>query len=584
MYLLEGMAQILKDYEELSADSVIDLAMILDQVAVYNVLGKAKLSEAFIESAIDALWKLAARARTLLQLGDAKNAQAATKTEDLLQRFSNVAIKAALVLKDNLEYMDRAEARKRAFEDNSGDRTPRAVFIGQRSSMLFLRGKQLRSDVFPSLYIEFPATIGWTTESGKSDQLNLVDAQMSFRREIVGLGNNTGLQIVSGTVGASLSDGEEHTIDNSLVSMGPDGGLVISIPVDTSALSDENTDLFFSNQKVQCVYWKDASTRTSPSDFGRWSNRKCKVASVDRDLDSAGNPIKTLGVVRCQCDRLANFAVGFGEAKVRFKALSSTPRAGDFFLVKSGDKMSFDIDTATVLNTEKVEVKVLSLTPAGRSFVPAKFTEVQKDDESGDSALQGGTAVEKLYRFEWSPRDAGGYRLEVELEFDGEIIDTQVFSIQVLFCQDILLPGETLQDLAFRNELPWQALFAINPNIQNARRVLMTASAGQGVRVWQCSQGSCSITTMSVGTTVKIGRLYTVARNETLVDVVTSLGSSFSQLARNNMQRLEAVCHDCRGAEVFDIDVRHNASNDAEMTYAGEEFCVVSSLADSCVV
>ena len=118
--------------------------------------------------------------------------------------------------------------------------------------MLFLRGKQLRSAVFPSLYIEFPATIGWTTESGKSDQLNLVDAQMSFRREIVGLGNNTGLQIVSGTVGASLSDGVEHTIDNSLVSMGPDGGLVISIPVDTSALSDENTDLFFSNQKVQC--------------------------------------------------------------------------------------------------------------------------------------------------------------------------------------------------------------------------------------------------------------------------------------------------------------------------------------------
>ena len=65
--------------------------------------------EAFIEGAIDALWKLAARARTLLQLGDANIAQAATKTEDLLQRFSNVAIKAALVLKDNLEYMDRAE-------------------------------------------------------------------------------------------------------------------------------------------------------------------------------------------------------------------------------------------------------------------------------------------------------------------------------------------------------------------------------------------------------------------------------------------------------------------------------------------
>jgi hypothetical protein len=181
-----------------------------------------------------------------------------------------------------------------------------------------------------------------------------------------------------------------------------------------------------------------------------------------------------------------------------------------------------------------------------------------------------------VYTFEWTPRDAGDYHLQIELLGDGELVDTQVVHVRVLFCEEILLANETLQDVAIRNDMAWQALFAINPQIQNPH-VFEQESQG---RTWKCRNGACALSGETQGTRIKIGRVYTVPGDQTLADIVTSLGSSFTQLARHNMKRLEALMDD---APVYDIAHRHDANN-TEISYVGEQFCVVSRLADGCLV
>jgi len=295
-------------------------------------------------------------------------------------------------------------------------------------------------------------------------------------------------------------------------------------------------------------------------DFGRWSNVGCKATSVSRKLDASGVPMNALGLVTCQCNHLTHFAVGFGETKVRFLQAPGSARSGDVYQVLSGGIVSFDVDIVDEIGAGS-EVQVLSITPTGRSFSPPRFK------EKGHG----------VYQFEWTPRDAGTYRIEIELMVDGELVDVRTVYVRVLFCEDFLLAGETLQDVAFRNGMPWQVLFAINPQIENPR---MLQAEPQG-RTWTCNEGMCSLTGQTPGTRVKIGRLYTVPRDQTLTDVVTSLGSSFTQLARHNMKRLEAVMD---GTPVFDIAARHNVTTGTEISYVGEEFCVVSGLADGCLV
>lgn len=424
--------------------------------------------------------------------------------------------------------------------------------------MQMTKGATVTIPHHPDLAVKFPGTLS-LTGAGEND---LLDVQVSYRKNVVALGSDDiGLNIVSGTIGVTLSKASDHTVDTSAISFGGDGTVEITLPVNTSTLSAEDTDTFFENHMVQCVYWKDAEMDTSALDFGRWSNFGCKSTSVSRRLDSNGEPINTLGFVTCQCNHLTNFAVGFGEAKVRFVRTPTSVRDGDVYQVKSGDRVSFELDIEDEVGG--ADVRKRSLTPAARSFSPVRF---EINQATG------------LVEFEWTPRDAGTYRLEIELMLGEELVDTVIVTIRVLFCEDFLQAGETLQDVAIRNDMPWQALFAINPQIQNPR-VLKTQSLGQ--RTWICNGGTCVLRGQSPGALVKIGRIYTVAQDETIADVVTSLGSSFTQLERHNMKRIEAVMD---GSRIFDIDHRHNATTGSEISYVGEEFCVVSRLADGCLV
>jgi len=212
-------------------------------------------------------------------------------------------------------------------------------------------------------------------------------------------------------------------------------------------------------------------------------------------------------------------------------------------------------------SNEAVTVDVVSITPAGRSFPQGDPTMIAKSSSA--------------YRFEWIPRDAETYRIEIELKFGEDLVDTRIHYVRVLFCEHFLQSGETLQDVAILYDMPWQTLFAINSNIQNPR-VLNAEANG---RLWICSNGNCVLEAASAGTVVKIGRLYTVQQQQTLVDVVNVTRSSFSQLKRHNLKRLHM-----EGTQVYDVMHRHNSTG-FEISYAGEEFCVVSKLADeSCLI
>jgi len=537
-----------------------------------------------------------------------------TAIENQLQQLSDVAVKAGLVFDDTVEQKVC---------------NPDVVLLGTRMQMQHVKGATLLLPCHPYLtqsssrqiYVTFPDTASLVG----AKESDMIDVQVSYRKDVVAMGSNqTGLRIVSGAVGVSLSSADAHMITPSKIDFGMET-VEITLPVNTSALSDEETDTFFDGHKVQCVYWKDTSKKTTLLDFGRWSNLGCKATSFSRQLDERGEPIRTLGFVTCQCNHLTHFAVGFGETKVRFKQDPTTPRPRDMFQVQSGDMVAFHVDiendfvvTAQCIDlpgfidsegagcdtwtanpswcvgspddgvydppsvyengdgidpseaccvckpeevTRGITVDVVSITPAGRSFPQGDPTMIAKSSNA--------------YRFEWMPRDAGTYRIEIDLKFGEDLVDTRIHYVRVLFCEHFLQSGETLQDVAIIYDMPWQTLFAINSDIQNPR-VLNAEANG---RLWICSNGNCVLEAASAGTVVKIGRLYTVQQQQTLVDVVNVTRSSFSQLQRHNLKRLHM-----EGTQVYDVMHRHNSTG-FEISYAGEEFCVVSKLADeSCLI
>jgi len=547
IFILEGVDQILIDYAILSVASVHNLGVLLTPISQYDVLGMANVGSGFMELTVNVLEKLSKRAR-ILRMSDELGEEEETTIENLLQQLADVALKAGLVFEDTVvqEVCN-----------------PDVVLFGTRMRMQDVKGAAFSLPCHPYLTESSPRLISAAFPDSLSlagaEANDIVDVQLSYRKDLVAIGSNqTGLQIVSGAVGVTLSSAESHTVNQIDVGQ---GAVEITVPVNTSALSDEDTDTFFDGHKVQCVYWKDTSMTTTRLDFGRWSNLGCKATSFSRQLDDRGAPIKSLGFVTCQCNHLTHFAVGFGETKVRFKQDPTAPRHNDLFEVQSGDMVAFDVETLNELSTGTVQVDVLSITPAGRSF------------PQGDPTLTAESS--NVYKFKWIPRDAGTYRIEIELKVDEDLVDTKTYYVRVLFCEHFLRSGETLQDVAIRYDMPWQTLFAINPHIQNPR----VLKAEPYSRTWMCNNGNCVLESHTDGTLVKIGRLYTVQQAQTLVDVVNVTRSSFTQLKRHNLKRLHM-----EGTQVYDIMHRHNAMG-LEVSYVGEEFCVVSKLADeSCLV
>jgi hypothetical protein len=539
IYVLNGINTVVTNEKLLSSKSVQALSLVLDELLPSDILGKALVGPDFIEVAVGVLKKLSVRAMELASSGGL-DINTAVFLEDRLQRFADVALKASLEFGDTMQ---------------SRDIKP-VVLYGTRITLQSAKGATVSVPGYPDLSAKFSETLS----IAGSGEFDLIDLKISYREDVLyplGGSTGTGLELVSGTMGVTLSAAAGHNISSGVV-----GKVQITIPVDTSNLEAAKSEMFFSGQSVQCVFWKNLPVSPSPVDFGRWSSYGCRSLSVSRKLDASGEPISNRGLVTCQCDHLTHFAVGFGDSKVRFLQSSDTPRSGDWFHVQSGEVVAFKVDTESAAGVyTEVRLPSGSLSARG-SFSQPTF--LMTDKLSG------------VYTFEWTPRDAGDYHLQIELLGDGELVDTQVVHVRVLFCEEILLANETLQDVAIRNDMAWQALFAINPQIQNPH-VFEQESQG---RTWKCRNGACALSGETQGTRIKIGRVYTVPGDQTLADIVTSLGSSFTQLARHNMKRLEALMDD---APVYDIAHRHDANN-TEISYVGEQFCVVSRLADGCLV
>jgi len=354
LFLLGGINQILIEWEVLTVESVHRLGLVLEKIAIYDVLGMANMNTVLVDAIVSVLEKLSARARVIRKSGNL-GVEEETTIENNLQRLADVGLKAALVYNDTVQ---------QEFYN------PNTVLYGRRISLLGTKGATITVPDHPDLAVKFPGSLS-VVGAGDDD---LLDVQFSYRKGVVALGSTeTGLTIVSGTVGVTLSKAAQHAANPNYVSMG-DGTVEISIPVNTAELSDVDTDAFFDLQKVQCVYWKDAAINTSRLDFGRWSNVGCKATSVTRKLDASGFLINSLGLVTCQCNHLTHFAVGFGETKVRFLEAPGSSRSGDVYQVQSGDQVSFDVDVVNELGAS-MDVGILSLTPAGRSFTPLRFAE-----------------------------------------------------------------------------------------------------------------------------------------------------------------------------------------------------------------
>eukprot|EP00961_Rhodomonas_salina_P169199 2280022-Rhodomonas_salina.1 len=123
----------------------------------------------------------------------------------------------------------------------------------------------------------------------------------------------------------------------------------------------------------------------------------------------------------------------------------------------------------------------------------------------------------------------------------------------------------------------WQALYAINPQISSPSKI----STDPMARTWKCDLNGCSFLGATSGARIRIGRILTLGRTESISDMLQTTGASYTQLARHNVRRLEALSSYTSGNMVYDVELRHNATG-AEVPYSGESLCVVSTFADGC--
>ena len=187
MYVLEGIAQILFDYEALSHRVVHRLAQLLEKISRYDILGMAKMNYAILQSAISILENLSVRARTLRLQGKVGD-ENSIAIENELQKFSDVTIKAGLeysseliVQQENLAYVQEKNL------------LPNAVLYGVRKPLDNLQGVTITVPIFQDLSVLFPKTLSLT---GYRDT-NLLDVQISYRRDVVYF-NASVLKIVTG--------------------------------------------------------------------------------------------------------------------------------------------------------------------------------------------------------------------------------------------------------------------------------------------------------------------------------------------------------------------------------------------------
>ncbi|EKX39218.1 hypothetical protein GUITHDRAFT_154483 [Guillardia theta CCMP2712] len=154
--------------------------------------------------------------------------------------------------------------------------------------------------------------------------------------------------------------------------------------------------------------------------------------------------------------------------------------------------------------------------------------------------------------------------------------------VQVLFCQDVLLPGQNVIDLAQRHHLDWQALLTLNSEILNPKEIYLQPPR----RLWTCSEtlqdwGHCKLEGLTGFAILRIGKIHRI-HAERLLGVIHSYRASFTQIVKNNVGRL-GISKNITDFSSYESMVL-NSTIANNIAPEGEEVCIVSDLSDVCYV
>lgn len=214
-----------------------------------------------------------------------------------------------------------------------------------------------------------------------------------------------------------------------------------------------------------------------------WSSRGCRIEAVRVSVNSAGEDAFGLGTVVCACNHMSTYALVFREEPVRFR--SPTPDDGDMMIVTAGHTLKFPVRAVatTGKGVHKIALSKLQVSPGSLSFVAAALA--PSNSSSHLQLQQDSSMLVVNANVSWTPMVEGSFSLSLGLIADGEPIETRRWRVRVLFCEHYVRKGESLQSIANSFGTSWQALFSINPSLQQASDISVQMNVRYG-RLWSC--------------------------------------------------------------------------------------------------
>ena len=332
--------------------------------------------------------------------------------------------------------------------------------------------------------------------------------------------------------------------------------IILGIPFNLSTkLKASDILVFGRKESILCLSW--APLESNPVDPGSsWSSNECRVHDLSFAVTVDGSLSTDNGIVFCACKRISAYAVAFGLSPVRF--IAPTPSWGSTLDVESGNMLKINLAAVYPLSkTYDTPYIVIRMNPEPTN----SWSNVSLISWLGNCTNQSQEAACVFATFTWVPRAKGTSVLDFCLLVQGSIVEIIRVFVNIIFCEHIIRPGETLQQIAMMYQTSWQALFAINQQLRNPNDI---SSCMQNIFE------SCN----STGARVQIGRIVQVKKNQSIAGIVQGLSGSFTEVAIHNYHRLNPYSDDTsEETTVFDLNQVHSEA---------EDICVISMMADEC--
>ena len=315
-----------------------------------------------------------------------------------------------------------------------------------------------------------------------------------------------------------------------------------------------------SQNAFQCLWWKYVN---STSEEGRWVSSVCSVVSVKHSLDLSGSPVG-VGSVQCSCTQLGTFAAAIDElalslmenlipAVLLVEWAPGTPQNSDELVVVAGDTLNLRI------SANSVTASSWNLAGAAPSeLIIVIGTEVVgTDDESASISTpfvsESFVGLQYIQLTEWTLRISSVWTLELassgmkDIEIRALLVGEssggrlRTWTLRILECEVLVGAGDTLDSISSKYGTTPSIVFGINPVLATMQS-LQSPLQEKGMQ-WTCSANKlCSLSgELAAGMRIRIGRMFRVQRNSSLVQQVRQMGGSVSHIAKQNLGRITTV-------------------------------------------